>query len=55
MPSIPPPVQVHSLLGSALKDAPEDRKKLHHYFNNAVRDRRQGLWPDYYEARRHLL
>ena len=46
---------VHSLLGSALKDAPEDRKKLHHYFNNVARDRREGLWPDYYEARRHLL
>ena len=46
---------VHSLLGSALKDAPEDRKKLHHYFNNVVRDRRHGLWPDYYEARRYLL
>jgi MoxR-like ATPase len=46
---------VQSLLGSALKDAPEDLKKLHHYFNHVVKDRRSGLWPAYYEARRHLL
>lgn len=46
---------VHSLLGSALKDSPEDVKKLRHYFNHVVKDRQRGLWPDYYEARRHLL
>lgn len=46
---------VQSLLGSALKDAPEDLKRLHHYFNHVVKDRRGGLWPQYYEARRHLL
>jgi len=46
---------VQSLLGSALKDAPEDLKRLHHYFNHVVKDRRSGLWPQYYEARRYLL
>jgi MoxR-like ATPase len=52
---ITPEHLVHSLLGSALKDAPEDVKKLHHYFNHVVKDRRGNLWREYYEARRHLL
>ena len=46
---------VQSLLGSALKDAPEDLKKLQHYFNHVVKDRNEGAWRDYYEARKHLL
>jgi MoxR-like ATPase len=45
---------VQSLLGSALKDAPEDLKKLHHYFNHAVRNRKGAQWQAYYEARKHL-
>lgn len=45
---------VQSLLGSALKDAPEDLKKLQHYFNHVVKDRKKGAWRDYYEARKHL-
>jgi MoxR-like ATPase len=45
---------VQSLLGSALKDAPDDREKLRHYFQNVVKDRHRGLWPAYYDARRHL-
>jgi MoxR-like ATPase len=46
---------VQSLLGSALKDVPDDRAKLGHYFNNVVTDRTKGRWPEYYEARRLLL
>jgi hypothetical protein len=53
--AVAPDHLVQSLLGSALKDAPEDLKRLHHYFNHVVKDRRGGLWPHYYEARRHLL
>jgi MoxR-like ATPase len=45
---------VHSLTGSALKDAPEDLKKLEHYFNHVVKSRRGSTWSAYYHARRHL-
>lgn len=45
---------VQSLLGSALKDAPEDLKKLQHYFNHAVRGRPGAAWKAFYEARKHL-
>ena len=45
---------VQSMVGSALKDAPEDLKTLQHYFNHVVKSRRRGLWPRYFEARRHL-
>jgi MoxR-like ATPase len=46
---------VQSLLGSAIKDTPEDLKKLNHYFNQVVKDRKSDRWKQYYEARRHLL
>jgi MoxR-like ATPase len=46
---------VHSLLGSAIKDTPEDLKKLRHYFEHVVKDRRGGRWREYFAARRHLL
>lgn len=46
---------VQSLVGSALKDSPEDIKKLHHYFNHVVKDRRSKAWQQFYEARRELL
>jgi MoxR-like ATPase len=45
---------VHALLGSALKDAPEDAGKLRHYFNHAVKSRSGKLWREYYEAREAL-
>ena len=45
---------VQHLAGSALKDAPDDVKKLEHYFNHVVKGRRRGAWPAYYEARKHL-
>ncbi len=45
---------VQSLLGSALKDEPEDVKRLRHYFNHVVKSRRSGAWKDYYAARSQL-
>ena len=42
---------VQSLSGSALKDSPEDAKRLRHYFHHVVKERARGLWPEYYEAR----
>jgi MoxR-like ATPase len=45
---------VHSLTGSALKDAPEDLKKIEQYFNHVVKRRQERAWPAYYQARRHL-
>jgi MoxR-like ATPase len=42
---------VQSLLGSALKDAPEDVKRLEHYFHHVVKPRKHGRWPELYEAR----
>jgi MoxR-like ATPase len=46
---------VHSLMGSALKEATEDSNKLQHYFNHAVKGRSGPLWNEYYEARQALL
>ena len=46
---------MQSLLGSALKDAPEDRDKLRHYFNHVVKERSGSAWRAFYEARRFLL
>lgn len=46
---------VQHLVGSALKDAPEDVKKLQHYFNHVVKGRKGKAWQAYYEARKHLL
>jgi hypothetical protein len=45
---------VHSLMGSALKDAPEDATKLRHYFNHVVKGRSGSLWQEFYEARQIL-
>ncbi len=45
---------VQHLVGSALKDAPDDLKKLRHYFNHVVKGRPGAAWKAYYEARSHL-
>lgn len=45
---------VHSLTGSALKDAPEDIRKLRHYFQHVVKEREGTHWEDFYKARQHL-
>ena len=45
---------VQHLVGSALKDSPDDVKKLAHYFHHFVKGRRGRAWSAYYEARKHL-
>jgi len=46
---------VHHLVGTALKDAPDDLKKLKHYFNHVVKGRSGAAWKRYYDARSHLV
>jgi MoxR-like ATPase len=45
---------VQHLIGTALKDAPDDLKKLRHYFNHAVKGRGGRAWKAFYEARQQL-
>src|SRR5436309_7181999 len=45
---------VQHLIGTALKDAPDDLKKLRHYFNHAVKKRPGPGWQAFYEAREQL-
>lgn len=42
------------LVGSVLKDNPDDIKKVRHYFDHVVKKRRKGAWPDFYQARHEL-
>ena len=51
---ITPDHLVQSLIGSALKDSEDDMKRLRHYFNTAVKDRKGKIWKAYYAARRYL-
>jgi MoxR-like ATPase len=46
---------VNSLLGSALKDTPEDLPKIRHYFSHVVQARKKPIWQAFYEARKALL
>src|SRR5579871_4451883 len=45
---------VQHLIGTALKDAPDDLKKVRHYFNHAVKGRTGRGWQALYEARESL-
>jgi MoxR-like ATPase len=45
---------VQSMVGSAIKDSADDLKKLRHYFNHVVQERKAPLWKALYEAREHL-
>jgi len=45
---------VQSMIGSALKDNQDDMKKLRHYFNASVKDRKGKGWKALYDARRYL-
>ena len=47
---------VRNLVGTVLKDNPEDAAKLRHYFEVVVKGRSQtnDLWKDYYKARKWL-
>lgn len=46
---------VHGILGSAIKDSPDDLKKLLHYFNSCVSKRTGQSWRSFYDSRKHLL
>ncbi len=45
---------VQHLIGTALKDAPDDVKKVRHYFNHTVKGRAGKAWQALYEARELL-
>lgn len=45
---------VLSMLGTALKDSPEDVARLRHYFQQVVAPRTDRAWQELYEARHHL-
>ncbi|HEX5270321.1 MAG TPA: AAA family ATPase, partial [Gemmataceae bacterium] len=45
---------VQHLIGTALKDAADDLKKLRHYVNHAVKGRGGRGWKAFYEAREQL-
>jgi MoxR-like ATPase len=45
---------VQHLIGTALKDVPDDLKKLRHYFNHVVKGRHGRGWQAFYEAREQL-
>ncbi len=45
---------VQHLIGTALKDAPEDLKKLRHYFHHVVKGRPGRGWQAFFEAREQL-
>lgn len=53
--NVEPEHLVQHIVGSALKDAPDDLKKLRHYFNHVVKNRKGPAWQAFYEARKHLL
>lgn len=46
---------VRHLVGSVLKDNPDDLKKVRHYFDHVVKRRKSGRWPEYYQARDELV
>jgi MoxR-like ATPase len=45
---------VHFIIGSALKDQPEDRRRLRHYFDSEIQGREGEHWRLTY-AQRHLI
>ena len=45
---------VQHLAGTALKDSPDDLKRLRHYFNHVVKGKKGSAWKDLYAARDEL-
>ncbi len=45
---------LHFIIGSALKDQPEDRRRFRHYFDTEVAGRQASHWREAY-AQRHLI
>jgi hypothetical protein len=45
---------VQNIVGTALKDEPEDLNKLRRYFDHVVKSRGEGSWPAFHQARKLL-
>lgn len=45
---------VQHMIGTVLKDNPDDLKKVQHYFEHVVKNRRAGHWREFYDARGEL-
>lgn len=45
---------VHFIIGTALKDKPEDRRRLKYYFDSEISQRQEDVWQQVF-AQRHLL
>lgn len=45
---------LHFIIGTALKDKPEDRRRLKHYFDSEISQRKEAKWQQLY-AQRHLI
>lgn len=46
---------IDNLVGSALKENPEDLAKLRQYFNQVVKNRKGKTWQNYYKASKNVL
>jgi MoxR-like ATPase len=45
---------IQHMVGTVLKDNPDDLKKVQHYFEHVVKGRREGHWREFYDARGDL-
>ncbi|QOC24214.1 AAA family ATPase [Wenzhouxiangella sp. AB-CW3] len=45
---------IHFIIGSALKDQPDDRRRFRHYFDTEVAQKKGAYWREAY-AQRHLI
>lgn len=45
---------VQHLVGTVLKDNPDDLKKVRHYFEHVVKKRGDSIWKEFYDARHEL-
>ena len=45
---------VQHLVGTVLKDTPDDLKKVRHYFQHVVRRRNESHWQAFFAAKEHL-
>lgn len=53
--NVQPDHLVDNIVGAALKENPDDLKKLRHYFNNVVKGRKGKHWQAYYDASNKVL
>ena len=45
---------VQHLIGTVMKDSPDDLTKVKHYFQHVVKQRNGSTWKQFYEARTYL-